>query len=94
MNYVKTLDQIKKDSEILNKRIAILSDDIIEMIRSNASLDRTYKTSVFRPHPDLAMLLFKKDRKSHYTINLVTLKPTANSDVQIMLSKDIIDLLV
>lgn len=95
-DYLKSASQIKSDTELLDRRIPLLTSEIIDMIRTHVALDPTYESSVFRPSPDFAMLLFKKSRKekSSYTLNLLTLKPTANSACKILLSSDIIAILV
>ena len=92
-NFEKSIQQITIDSAILDKRIALLNEEVIFEIKNNAGLDSTYQYSLFRPKQDLGMLLFKKARKgiSGYTVNLVTLRPTANSPNKTLLSDEIID---
>lgn len=95
MSFVKSETQTKYDIDLLNKRIHLLTKDMIEEIKSNADVSPDCLPSIFRPDPDFAMLLFKvpkskldakhptgfpsENPKSVYTINLLTLKPTANS---------------
>lgn len=78
-------------SKILDERVKLCRDCIISNIRANANIPESYEASVFRPKPDLAMLLFKKDRKSvsEYTLNLYTLKPTANSINKTLLADEL-----
>jgi len=77
------------DINSIDKHISKLNDDVINRIKENANIDNSYESSIFRPKPDLAMLLFKKDRKSQsiYTLNLLTLKPTINSSNKTELSE-------
>lgn len=93
--FIKTAQQMNKDVGILDKRISLLTDELITMIKNNATISADYEASIFRPKNDLGMLLFKKGRKSpsEYTINLLTLKPTMNSIIKIGLSDDIITML-
>lgn len=93
--FVKTAQQMNKDVGILDKRISLLTDELITMIKNNATISADYEASIFRPKNDLGMLLFKKCRKSpsEYTINLLTLKPTMNSIIKTLLSDDIITML-
>lgn len=93
MNYVKSQFDIDRDTVVLDKNISLLNDDIINMIKTNAGIDDSYTSSVYRPKGDLGMLLFKKQRTSPsvYTVNLVTLKPTSGSQNKTLLSNDIIN---
>jgi len=90
-SYVKPEYKIKEDTKILDKNIALLNNDIIDMIKVNANIG-SYESSVFRPKSDLGMLLFKESRTSPsvYTLNLVTLKPTAGSQNKTLLTDEII----
>lgn len=92
--YVKTAYQIKEQTDIINRNISRLTPVLIERIRSNAGLDNTFESSVFRPESDMAMLLFKKDRKSHYTINLFSLRPTSNSIIKKDIPNDVRDSII
>ncbi len=89
MDYVKSDQKINADSKIIDARIDILNKnpDIITLIKNDLKID--YDASIYRPRADLGMLLFKETLKSpsQYTLNLLTLKPTANSP-----RKDIINL--
>lgn len=91
--YIKSDERIKSDIILIDKRIAMLNEEIVNKIRDDAGFDSSYSYSLFRPKPDLAMLLFKQLRKSpsEYTINLLTLKPTINSKVKNDLSKEIVN---
>lgn len=91
-SFIKTVNQLKSDTDLLDKRIALLDNELINKIREHINFDESYETSIFRPKFDLAMLLFKKSRKSpsDYTLNLLTLKPTINSINKTLLSDDII----
>jgi hypothetical protein len=97
MNYSnkfeKTEYQIKIETDTINRNISRLTPVIIDTIRREAGLDETYVPEVFRPNINHAMLLFKKDKTSKYTINLRTLNPTSNSSIKYMLSDDIKKLL-
>lgn len=90
--YIKTPYQIHNDTKLLDSRILKLSDSVIESIRDNAGISSEYTGSIFRPTEDFAMLLFKKSKKSpsEYTINLLTLKPTANSPNKTIVPKNIL----
>lgn len=92
--FEKTEYQIKIETDTINRNISKLTTAVIDRIRREAGLDESYVPEVFRPSINHAMLLFKKDKISQYTINLRTLNPTVNSPIKYMLSNDIKNLLI
>ena len=87
----KSNEQIKRDIDTINKNLERLTPDVISQIKAEAGIN--YDHSVFRPSPDCCLLLFKREKKepSVYTINLCSLKPTANSQCKMLLSNDILN---
>lgn len=79
------------DVGLIDFHILKITPAIINMIKKECNLEGC-EYSIFRPKKDLAMLLFKETCKSSsiYTLNLLTLKPTANSPNKTLLSSDII----
>jgi hypothetical protein len=84
-------------SDIINRRITLLNDKVLNEIGTNAGLSSDYQASFFKPTPDLAMLLFRLKNepkaKSEYTINLTTLRPTMNSINKTPLPGNILNML-
>jgi hypothetical protein len=85
MSYVKSQERINEDIAIIDKRIAIIKShpEIANYIREK--IGTKYLYSIFRPKPDLALMLFKTDTDvgpSQYSLNILTLKPTVNSPIK------------
>jgi hypothetical protein len=85
-SYEKSPNKIISDAHILDFRIAKITPELIARIQS--AIGSNFPHSVFRPRSDLAMLLFKETNKSPsiYTLNLLTLRPTANSPNKVIIN--------
>ena len=105
MSYKKTAYQLKVDTDTINKHVSLLTPALIEKIKGlierNVSETHSqnfpnHSSSLFRPEADQCLLLFRPKENgsftgpSIYTINMLTLKPTANSSFKEPLTEEIL----
>ena len=95
-SYKKTAYQLKVDTDTINKHVSLLTPALIEKIKGLIGAFPNHSSSLFRPEADQCLLLFRPKENgsfigpSIYTINMLTLKPTANSQFKEPLTEEIL----